>query len=183
LFYAAGAHERRLILINLDYAVIAPFEPAIVIGRADTWRLESAALQHNIDVVVRELERMLGISRALALRIVDDELGEPIVVAAKAINLPSDLLQRMLLFINPRVGHSVDRVFELASLYGEISVEAARRLIAIWREGDTPERRVVQHEPVAWRTAAENARRALAEVPHRPELRHEPRWRSFGNDR
>jgi len=183
LFYAAGAHERRLILINLDYALIAPLEPAFVMQRADAWRLELAALQHNGEAMVRELERMFDISRALARRIVDDELGEPIVVAAKAMELPSDLLQRMLLFINPRIGQSVDRVFELASLYGEITTVAARRLLTLWRDADAEDRRPVQHEPVAWRTAAENARRALAEVPHRPELRHERRWRSFGNER
>ena len=37
---------------------------------------------------------------------------------------------------------------------------------------------MVQHEPVAWRTAAENARRALSEVTRRPELRQETRLRS-----
>jgi hypothetical protein len=183
LFFAAGPYERRLILINLDYALIAPVEPAFVMQRAEAWRLESAALQHNGEAMVRELERMFDISRALARRMIEDESGEPIVVAAKAMELPSDLLQRMLLFINPRIGQSVDRVFELAALYGEISTVAARRLLALWRDADTEDRRPIQHEPVAWRTAAENARRALAEVPHRPELRHEPRWRGFGNDR
>jgi hypothetical protein len=88
--------------------------------------------------------------------------GEPIVVAAKALEVPTDVLQRMLLFINPRVGQSVERVYELAELYGEISVDAARRLVAIWRDADVAESRPVRHEPVAWRTAAENARRALS---------------------
>jgi hypothetical protein len=126
LFYSSGAPERRLILINLDYAMIAPADPASVMQRTDIWRLESAALQHNSEAVVRELERMLGLSRAQARRIVNDELGEPIAVAAKALNLPSDVLQRMLLFMNPHVGQSVDRVYELAELYGEITVKDGR---------------------------------------------------------
>src|SRR5262249_44302410 len=83
LFYAAGAHERRLILVNLDYSLIAPSQPFATMQRSDIWRLESAALQHNIETVMREVERTLGISRATARRIVNDELGEPIVVAAK----------------------------------------------------------------------------------------------------
>jgi hypothetical protein len=177
LFFSAAAEERRLILINLDYASLAPAAPLSELQRADIWRMESAVLQHNIDTVVRELERTLGIARTLARQVVEDELGEPIVVAAKALELPADVLQRMLLFLNPRIGQSVDRVYELARLYGEISVEAARRLVAIWRGADESESRPVQHEPVAWRTAAENARRTLSEVSRRQELQRDARLR------
>jgi len=168
LFYAAGPAERRLILINLDYAPITPAEPAAPIIRAQTWRLEAAALQHNTEAVVHELERTLGISRTQARRIIGDESGEPIVVAAKALGLPADVLQRVLLFMNPRIGQSVDRVFRLAELYGEVSVDAARRLVAIWRALDKFEGRRAGHEAVPWRMAAENARRALSEVSRRP---------------
>ena len=168
LFYAAGAAERRLILINLDYAPIVPLQPAASLQRADTWRLEAAVLQHNTEAVVRELERTLGLSRAQARRVISDESGEPIVVAAKAMDLPTDVVQRILLFMNPRIGQSVDRVYELSQLYGEISVNAARRLIAVWREADKDARPGVQHKSVAWRTAAENARRALSEISRRP---------------
>ncbi len=180
LFYAAGAPERRLILINLDYAPVAPLQPPSPLQRADIWRLESAALQHNSEAVVRELERALGVSRNQARRIVQDELGEPIVVAAKAMSLPADVLQRMLLFINPRVGQSVDRVYELATLYGEISVDAARRLIAIWREADQAAHRQLRHEALAWRGAAETARQALSEVSRRPAPDEQPRLRTAG---
>ena len=180
LFYAAGAHERRLILINLDYALLAPSQPLSDMQRSDVWRLESAALQHNIETVMRELERTLGVSRAQARRIVNDELGEPIVVAAKAMCLPADVLQRMLLFMNPRIGQSVDRVYELAQLYGEISVDAARRMIAIWRAADKADDTQPQHEPVAWRAAAENARRTLSEVSRRPALQQHEQLRRVG---
>jgi hypothetical protein len=183
LFYTAGAAERRLILVNLDYASITPSRPPASIQLADVWRLESAALQHNTETVLREIERMLGVSRAQARRIVDDELGEPIVVAAKAINLAADVLQRMLLFMNPRVGQSVNRVYELAELYSEISVDAARRMVAIWCDADEAESRPAQHDTVAWRTVAENARRALSEVSRRPELQHDVRLRHRGGER
>jgi hypothetical protein len=183
LFYTADPADRRLILLNLDYAVVAPAEPAATVHRNDIWQLESAALQHNSEAVVRELERLLGLARAQARRIVNDELGEPILVAAKAMDLPSDVLQRMLLFVNPRVGQSVERVYELALLYGEISVDAARRMIAIWRDAEATETIKIHYETVAWRTAAENARRALSEVSRRPDLRHEPRMRGRGSER
>jgi uncharacterized protein (DUF2336 family) len=180
LFYAAGVFERRLILIGLDYAAIAPVRPSAFMGRTDTWRLEAAALQHNTDVVVRELERALGISRAQARRVMHDETGEMIVAAAKAMDLPADVIRRILLFMNARGVRSVERVEELSDLYAEISVDAARRLLAIWREADTQERSRAQHQSIAWRTAAENARRALSEVSRRPTHYRDTRTRGRG---
>jgi hypothetical protein len=177
LFYTAGAVERRLILICLDYAPINPITRPAFTRRADTWRLEGAALQHNTEAVMRELESALGISRRHARRVVEDDSGELIVVAAKAMGLPTDVVQRLLLFMNPRIGHSVDRVYELARLFEEITVVAARRLIAVWRNADRSERAGVQHQPVAWRIAADNARRALSEVTRRPAQALEARLR------
>lgn len=170
LFYTASSVERRLILINLEYAASSPLPLAVTLERRDVWRLESAALQHNLEAVMREFERALGISHLQARRVIQDESGEPVVVAAKAMELPSDVLQRMLLFVNPRIGESISRVYELAELYGEITIDAARRMIAILRDAnpDSTEHRPVRHEPLAWRNAAENARRALSEIAHRP---------------
>jgi hypothetical protein len=175
LFYAAKAPERRLILINLDYAALIPSRPLPAMQRTDVWRLESAALEHNAETLIGELERMLAVSRAQARRIVNDELGEPIVVAAKAMALPAEVLQRVLLFWSPWVGQPVDRICELADLYDEISTDAARRLIAIWREDERAEDEPIHQEPLAWRRAAENARRALSEVSRRPDLAHDAR--------
>jgi hypothetical protein len=180
LFYTAGAAERRLILINLEYAVLAPLPRLSGMPQPDIWRLESAALQHNTETVMRELEHTLGLARAQARRIISDELGEPIVVAAKAMSLPADVLQRMLLFMNPSVGQSIDRVYALAELYKEISMEAAHRLIAIWRDVEEADNEAGRHEPVTWRAAAENARRALSEISRRPALQQTPRLRSRG---
>ena len=112
---------------------MAAGEPPPTLQRADVWRLETAALRHHTGALMRELERALGISYQQSRRIVEDELGEPIIVAGKAMSLPADVLQRIVLFMNPRVGQSVDRVYELSSLYNEVSVEAARRLVSILR--------------------------------------------------
>jgi hypothetical protein len=177
LFYAAPAPERRLILINLDYALLGPWQPSAPLQRADIRRLESAALQHSAETLMRELGRTLGVSRAQARRIINDESGEAMVVVAKAVNLPVDALQRMLLFMNPWAGESIGRIYELSALYGEISVEAARRLVALWRDAAEPEHGPAAHEPVTWRRAAESARRALAEVLRRPVRQHERRAR------
>jgi len=178
LFYAADAPERRLILINLDYALAIPSPRLAAAQRADIWRLESVALQHNTETLVGELGRMLGVSRAQARRIVNDEMGEPMVVAAKAVELPAETLRRVLLFMTPWAGQSVDRVYELAELYAAISVDAACRLISIWRNADPAENSHVHYEPAPWPPAGENARRALSESSRRPDLQQDERIRS-----
>ena len=176
LFFAAGSPERRLILLNLDFAQWDATAPPSPLQRADIWRMETAALRHNTATVMQELERALGISYRQSRRIVEDDLGEPIVAAAKAMTLPADVLQRILLFMNPRVGQSVDRVYELADLYNEISVDAARRLVTILRAaepawGKRPDTRAVY-------SAVESARRALSEISSTPAKRAEtPRWK------
>lgn len=101
LFFAANADERRLILLNLD--VIAPFptervqlSPAAELGD----RLEAAVLSRNREAFAQQLAQALQISRAQARRLADDDLGEPIVTAAKAVNIGRGALYRMLLFVN-----------------------------------------------------------------------------------
>ena len=84
-FFAATADERRLILLNLP--VVAPVatgtdevsrEPSV------TQRLEAAALTGNRDDFAVQLARALRIPREQARRVTRDNLGEPVVVAAKA---------------------------------------------------------------------------------------------------
>lgn len=176
LFYAAGGSERRLILLNLDFAPWPVEAPPAPLQRADVWRMETAALRHNTPSVTQEIERALGVSNQQARRIVEDDQGEPIVAAAKAMHLPADVLQRILLFMNPRVGQSVDRVYELAALYSEISVDAARRLVGIMRAAEPPARQ--PEDTLAVYTAMQTARRALSELgarsarkPQAPTLR------------
>jgi uncharacterized protein (DUF2336 family) len=134
LFFAAKADERRLILLNLHIVAALPPAPSNVvrdptIGR----RLEAAALARKREEFAQVLARSLRISRQQARRIAGDQLGEPIVVAAKALAVPREPLYRILLFVNTAVGHSVERVHALATLYDEISLQVAEDLIGIWR--------------------------------------------------
>jgi hypothetical protein len=180
LFFAADGAERRLILLSLDYAVTPPCELPGKLKRVDIWRLELAALRHQSDLVIHELENALGVSNRQARRMVNDELGEPIVVAAKAMDMPADALQRMLLFLNPKVGQSVDRVFTLAALYNEISVDAARRLIGIFRDADAVERKSSRYVQTSWHQAVESARQALSEISRHPTIQRPHRDRAAG---
>jgi hypothetical protein len=134
LFFAANAIERRLILLNLDIVVGAPTGRAADVGDAEIGRkLEAAALARKREDFASELARALRISREQARRMAADELGEPIVVAAKALGVPRELLYRILLFVNTAVGHSVERVHTLAMLYDEMNAQAAWDLVLVWR--------------------------------------------------
>ncbi len=134
LFFAASAEERRLILLNLE--IVAPLPAGRVplscdaaVGR----RLETAALARDREEFAKHLAFSLQIPRAQARRIGSDALGEPIVVVAKAISMPRDVVYRILLFVNTAVGHSVERVHALAALYDELPIQAAVHLVAIWQ--------------------------------------------------
>ncbi len=135
LFFAANANERRLILLNLHIVAALPAARGNV-ARDPTAgrRLEAAALARKREQFAQVLAQSLRISRQQARRVAGDELGEPIVLAAKALAVPRDLLYRILLFVNTAVGHSVERVHALATLYDEISTQVAHDLVGIWQE-------------------------------------------------
>ncbi|HET7849826.1 MAG TPA: DUF2336 domain-containing protein [Pseudolabrys sp.] len=147
-FFAATAEERRIILTNLDAFVPIAGQTALAASPDTVRDIETAALGRNTARLVRALERALDIRRDLAERVVNDRSGEPIVVAARALGMPADVLQRILLFINPHVGQSVTRVFGLAALFDEITPAAAEDMISLWRA--TGVERRARYEPALW---------------------------------
>jgi hypothetical protein len=166
-FFAAGTDERRLILTNLDAATEpAAHRPAPAASEVIR-RLETAALQRNPGEFARMLERALGISRELATRIARDSSGEPIVVAAQAIGMTAAVLQRILLFLNPAIGQSVERVYDLARLYDELTPAAATRMLAIWRQAGGRSRPA--HEPLYWDDERRDARTASTPARYRSD--------------
>ena len=170
LFFAANADERRLILLNLEVAVPVPGgRVQLARDAAAGQRLENAALARNREDFARHLAQSLQISRGQAQRVAGDELGEPIVTAAKALNMPRDVVYRILLFVNTTVGHSVERVHALAALYDEMTVQAAEHMVAIWQALQRNERAVARHRPLLWNDEARaRARTATAAVRRTP---------------
>jgi hypothetical protein len=151
LFSAANVDERRLILLNLE--IVAPLVPNRIDVTRDPsvgQRLEAAALGRSREDFAQHLAHSLQIPREQARRIVDDNLGEPVVVAAKALGIARDVLYRILLFVNAAVGHSVERVHALAELYDEITPRAAEDMVAIWQALQSNERSRAKHQPLAW---------------------------------
>jgi uncharacterized protein (DUF2336 family) len=134
LFLAANASERRLILLNLE--TIAPLSAEGVPGSRDpsiSSRLEAAVLARRPEEFVQVLARSLQIPRTQARRIMHDELGELIIAAAKALGMSREVLYRILMFVNPAIGHSVERVHTLAALYDELTPRVAEGMVAIWQ--------------------------------------------------
>jgi hypothetical protein len=149
LFFAASAEERGLILRNLH--VVAPIAPEDVrVAREPSvgHRLEAAALSRNRRVFVQQLAHALHIGREQASRIAADNLGEPVVIAAKALFMPRDVLCRVLMFVNPAVGHSVERVHALAALFNEMDVAAAADMVAIWQALQQSRLQHAKHQPL-----------------------------------
>jgi uncharacterized protein (DUF2336 family) len=168
LFFAAGADERRLILLNLEVATPMPAGRVRLAHDANaSRRLETAALARNREEFAQQLARSLQISRSQARRVGGDVLGEPIVIAAKAIAMPHEVVYRILLFINTAIGHSVERVHALAALHSEMPVQAAEHMVAIWQA--LHQHAYGEHRPLLWNDEARaRARTATAAVRRAP---------------
>ena len=133
-------------------------------------RLEIAALHQDSEAFAKELERAISIERELARRLIFDPGGEPIVVIATILTMPADVFQRILLCLNAAISQSVQRVYELADLFEEITPDMALRLLAIWQASRPPKQpvqRPVSHQPQA------HAVDTRAVSPARPNVRRD----------
>ena len=192
LFFASSAEERRLILLNLSYAALAPAEPIVpAIARESTHRLEAAALGHNSELFARELERVLRYFACTGAPAVRGRVGRANRGGGRALGMPTTVLQRILLCLNPTISQSVQRVYDLALLHQEIEPGAALKLIAIWQAVHPAEKpRPATPPPISRNTGrtkrASAARRPLVTRPkgclgrvhpraggERPALRHD----------
>jgi hypothetical protein len=163
LFFSATEQERRLILLNLH--IVAPISPgAVVVVRDQSigQRLEAAALGNHRDDFTKQLAEALRIPHEQARRIVRDEHGEALVVAVKALGIPRDVVYRLLIFVNPVVGHSVERVHSLAMLFDEMTAPAAESMVAIWQALRRDARAAAKHQPLLWNDERSRARPAMA---------------------
>jgi hypothetical protein len=167
LFFASTEEERRLILLNLH--IVAPLsagEIAITRDPSVAQRLEAAALGSYREDLARQFALALHIPREQARRIARDNFGEPMVVAVKALCVPRDVFHRILMFANPAVGRSVERVQSLAALFDEMTLPAAEGMVAIWQALEIKERSTAKHQPMHWDDQSSGVRPAAA-IPRR----------------
>jgi hypothetical protein len=162
IFFAADSTERQLILSSLAY-VASPDAAPLAQGTNVLRYLEQAALAGRMQEFTTLLQQAIGVSRALSSRIVADERGEPFAVSARALLMPTDMFQRILMFLNPAIGHSATRVYELSDLFATLPLPSALHLVAIWREADRIDAQLhmAQRRPVLYEDSPRAPRRDL----------------------
>jgi uncharacterized protein (DUF2336 family) len=134
MFFGAGPSERAQILHNLADTPLkaSPRIPAARTVRA-LQTLEMAAYASDIDNFALEFGEALILPSRLAARVVNDPGGEPLACGCKALDIPNAAFQRILLFLKPEVGSSVNTVYRLSRLYDRLSERSALIMLAAWR--------------------------------------------------
>jgi len=134
LFFSANAGERALILHNLNET---PLKASARIPAARAKRaietLEMAAFAEDTENFAREIGEALILPARIATQVVNDQGGEPLACAARALDMPSAAFQRVLIFLNPEFGSSVHNVYRLSRLYDRLTERSALVMLAAWR--------------------------------------------------
>ena len=134
MFFAANASERALILHNLNDTPLKA-SARIPAGRAKRAieTLEMAAFAEDCENFALEIGEALILPARIATQVVSDPGGEPLACAARALDMPADAFQRVLLFLNPEFGASVHNVYRLSRLYDRLTERSALVMLAAWR--------------------------------------------------
>jgi Uncharacterised protein conserved in bacteria (DUF2336) len=134
MFSRADHSERASILHNLAET---PLRASARIPTARAKRaietLEMAAFAADVENFTLELGETLILPARVAAEVVNDPGGEPLACAAKALDMPSAVFQRILLFLKPEFGSSVHNVYRLSRLYDRLSERSALIMLAAWR--------------------------------------------------
>jgi len=162
MFFAASASERALILHNLAET---PLKASARIPAARARRaietLEMAAFAEDVENFTLELGETLILPARVALQVVNDPGGEPLACAARALDMPSPVFQRVLMFLNPELG-SVNYVYRISRLYDRLSERSALIMLAAWR-GSTMAVTRAKYRPALYDDERKRARAAPAQ--------------------
>jgi len=167
LFFRANSSERAAILHSLDDT---PLKASARIPAARAARaietLEMAAFAGDIESFTIELGESLILPSRVAVEVVNDPGGEPLACAARALDMPSPVFQRVLLFLKPEIGNSVHTVYRLARLYERLSERSALVMLAAWR-GSVMAAARAKYRPALY---DDERQRARAATPGRPAV-------------
>jgi hypothetical protein len=164
MFFRASAGERALILHDLPETPLrasARIPPARAARAIET--LEMAAFAADVENFTLELGETLILPSRVAAQVVNDPGGEPLACAAKALNMPSAVFQRVLLFLNPEFGSSVNYVYRVSRLYDKLSERSALIMLAAWR-GSTMAVTRAKYQPGLYDDEHHRARSAPAQT-------------------
>jgi hypothetical protein len=164
MFFGASASERALILHNLPETPLkasARISPARAKRALET--LEMAAFAADIENFALELGESLILPSRVVDQVVNDPGGEPLACAMKALDMPSAVFQRVLLFLNPEFGESVNSVYRLSRLYDRLSERSALIMLEAWR-GSTMAVTRAKYRPALYDDERHRARAAPAQT-------------------
>jgi hypothetical protein len=134
MFSRASASERALILHNLnDTPLRASARIPAARARRAIETLEMAAFAADLENFTLEVGETLILPWRVAERLVNDPGGEPLACAARALDMPGPVFERVLLFLKPEIGTSVPSVYRLSRLYDRLSERSALIMLAAWR--------------------------------------------------
>jgi Uncharacterised protein conserved in bacteria (DUF2336) len=164
MFFGAAASERALILHNLSDTPLRASAriPANRAARA-IQILEMAAFAADIENFTLELGEALILPSRVAAQVVSDPGGEPLACAARALDMPAAVFQRVLLFLKPEFGESVNQVYRLSRLYDRLSERSALVVLAAWR-GSTMAVTRAKYRPALYDDERARARPATAQT-------------------
>ena len=164
MFFAANASERALILHNLSDT---PLKASARIPAARAKRalqiLEMAAYAQDNESFALEIGEALILPARIATQVVNDLGGEPLACAARALDMPSDAFQRVLMFLNPEFGSSVNNVYRLSRLYDRLTERSALVMLAAWR-GSTMAVTRAKYRPTLYDDERNRARAATPQA-------------------
>jgi hypothetical protein len=164
MFFAATSSERALILHNLN---ATPLKASARIPAARAARaietLEMAAFAEDSENFILELGDALILPTRIAARLVNDPGGEPLATAVRALDMPSAVFQRVLMFLNPEFGSSVQNVYRLSRLYDRLSERSALVMLAAWR-GSTMAATRAKYRPTLYDDERNRARAATSQT-------------------
>jgi hypothetical protein len=138
LFLCANSQQRLDILAAAQRMVLGhPFQPTIDDeARKAIDELETYAVARRPEQFVARLARALPCSDGMALQIVEDSLGEALVVALSALGAPKEKLVRILASNDLSFGDNYERINALARLKDALHPVAARQVIHAMGNGE-----------------------------------------------
>jgi hypothetical protein len=164
MFFRANSGERVEILHSL---ADTPLKAAPRIPEARALRaietLEMAAFAVDVENFTLELGETLILPARVAAQVVNDPGGEPLAAALRALDMPSPVFQRVLLFLKPDFGSSVHIVYRLSRLYDRLSERSALVLLAAWR-GSTLATARAKFRPTLYDDERQRARSGSAQA-------------------
>src|SRR6195952_5165148 len=164
MFFAASASERALILHNLSDT---PLKASARIPAARATRaiqiLEMAAYAQDTESFALEIGEALILPARIATQGFNDPGGEPLACAVRALDMPSAAFQRVLMFLNPEFGSSVNNVYRLSRLYDRLTERSALVMLAAWR-GSTMAVTRAKYRPALYEDERHRARAAPSQT-------------------